>query len=116
MPSVPPPQRRQEEGVEVGPLEGVWPPSGAVNPTRLQAFFELCFPDRRAFEEDTILNEISRPLRQEVCLHKCRSVLSAMELLRSRPYHLVVVDAHLPGMSGCALGSWIHQTLSGKMG
>ena len=48
---------------------------------KLRTYFELRFPGHRSFNEDGILNEISPPLRQEICLHKCRSVLAALQLL-----------------------------------
>ena len=48
---------------------------------KLRTYYQLYFPQRRAFDEDAILGQVSRPLRQEVCLHKCRSVLAALQLL-----------------------------------
>jgi CRP-like cAMP-binding protein len=48
---------------------------------KLRTYYQLCYPQRRAFDEDGILGEVSRPLKQEVCLHKCRSVLAALQLL-----------------------------------
>ena len=48
---------------------------------KLRTYYHLVFPSKRSFDEDSILTEVSRPLRQEVCMHKCRSVLAALQLL-----------------------------------
>ena len=50
---------------------------------KLRTYFELCFPSKRSFDEVGILSEISPPLRQEICLHKCRAVLSTLQVLNS---------------------------------
>jgi CRP-like cAMP-binding protein len=68
--------------------------------SKLRTYFELRFPSKRSFDEDGILSEISMPLRQEICLHKCRAVLSTLQVLDSgdrsstRPQ---LKDAGLPG-------------------
>ena len=48
---------------------------------KLRTYYHLVFPSKRSFDEESILAEVSRPLKQEVCLHKCRSVLAALQLL-----------------------------------
>jgi CRP-like cAMP-binding protein len=49
--------------------------------TKLRTYFELRFPGRRAFDEAKILGELSSPLTQEVRMHKCRAVLSALNIV-----------------------------------
>ena len=48
---------------------------------RLRTYFELRFPQCKSFDEDRILGEISRPLREEVCVHKCRNILSMLQVV-----------------------------------
>ena len=57
---------------------------------KLRTYFELVFPSKRSFDEDGILSQISTPLRQEISLHKCRAVLSILQVL----------DTTTPGLAG----------------
>ena len=50
---------------------------------KLRTYFELRFPSKRSFDEVGILSEISSSLRQEVTLHKCRGVLSLLQVVDS---------------------------------
>jgi len=63
-------------------------------PTRLKVkiheYIELCFPKHKAFDEAQILAEITKPLREEVCMHKCQDILAKLHL----------VDACEPGLKG----------------
>lgn len=49
--------------------------------TKLQAYYELCFPDRQMFQESDILSQLSHSLRAEVALLKCHSVLLTLDVL-----------------------------------
>lgn len=69
---------------------------------KLRTYFQLCYPSKRLFDERSILTELSRPLQQEVCLHKCRSVLAALQLLDSNNKEHDG-DAGLPGAISQAL-------------
>ena len=48
---------------------------------KLRTYYELRFPGGRAFDEHKILSELSSPLTQEVRMHKCRQVLSALNII-----------------------------------
>ena len=54
------------------------------------AYFELMFPARKAFDERAILAEITRPLREEICIHKCQGFLDRLHVL----------DGAEPGLKG----------------
>ena len=34
---------------------------------KLRTYFQLCYPSKRLFDERSIMDELSRPLQQEVC-------------------------------------------------
>ena len=51
---------------------------------QLRTYYELWFPSKRSFNEGRILAELSRPLRERMALHKCSSVLQALELMHSQ--------------------------------
>ncbi|KAL1503852.1 hypothetical protein AB1Y20_012316 [Prymnesium parvum] len=55
----------------------------AVTKHKLRTYFKLCFPAKKAFDEKAILSEITRPLREEVCMHKCRDVLGHLHALEN---------------------------------
>jgi len=57
---------------------------------KLMAYFELRFPSKRSFDELGIMSEISTPMRQEIALHKCHTVLSTLQVLH----------AGVPGLAG----------------
>ena len=48
---------------------------------QLRSYYELWFPSKRSFDEDHILGELSKPLRERMALHKCRTVLQALQLV-----------------------------------
>jgi len=48
---------------------------------QMREYYELYFPARRSFDEDSILSELSKPLRSRVALYKCRTVLDSLELV-----------------------------------
>jgi CRP-like cAMP-binding protein len=52
--------------------------------TRLQAYYELKFPQRTMFDEAGILEQLSPPLKLEVAMLKCHDVLDALEVLHER--------------------------------
>jgi len=58
--------------------------------TKISLYFELRFPSKRSFDEDGIMAEVSHPLREEIALHKCKQVLSALQ----------VVDSSVKGLEG----------------
>ena len=39
--------------------------------SKLLFYYEVCYPSGAAFDERGFLDEVSRPLRRELCLHKC---------------------------------------------
>ena len=41
-------------------------------------YIELNFPNKRAFNEDEILNSVTLPLRQQIAFHKCHHVISKL--------------------------------------
>jgi len=47
----------------------------------LRSYYELYFPAKRSFDEGGILSELSKPLRAQVALYKCRAVLDALQLI-----------------------------------
>ena len=47
----------------------------------MRSYYELFFPAKRAFDEHAILDELSRPLKSQVALYKCRAVLDALQLI-----------------------------------
>jgi len=49
----------------------------------LHSYYELFFPSKRSFDEGDIMAELSRPLRAQVALYKCRAVLDALQLISS---------------------------------
>ncbi len=62
--------------------------------SKLLFYYEVCFPSGAAFDEKGFLAEISRPLRRELCLHKCGSVLLALHVsaLREGPLAASIVE------------------------
>lgn len=50
---------------------------------QLREYYSLWFPSKRSFDETEILAELSRPLRSQVALHSCRTVLEALQLISS---------------------------------
>ena len=48
---------------------------------KLKTYFELCFPDKKMFNESQILERLSHPLQSEVAVLKCRDVLSVLSVL-----------------------------------
>lgn len=50
---------------------------------RIRAYYEVCFPTKRAFNEDEILGELTPPLREAISRHKTSSVLTALHVLSS---------------------------------
>ena len=48
---------------------------------KLQTYFELCFPDKKMFNESQILERLSHPLQSEVAVLKCRDVLTVLSVL-----------------------------------
>jgi len=58
---------------------------------KLMDYFELRYPSKRSFDEVGILQSISHPLREEIALHMCQVVLSALQ---------VVDSAASPGLEG----------------
>jgi len=47
---------------------------------KMRRYLELCFPNKRAFNENEILYSLTLPLRQQVCWHKCAKILEKMPL------------------------------------
>ena len=45
---------------------------------KLRVYFSVCYPQRKAFDEDRILQEVTTPLRQEICMHQCENVLQSV--------------------------------------
>jgi len=58
--------------------------------SKLRAYYDLCFPNRRCFNERSILSELSHPLQEEVTLHLCSQVLATLQ----------VVQGAEPGLAG----------------
>jgi hyperpolarization activated cyclic nucleotide-gated potassium channel 2 len=50
---------------------------------RIRAYYELCFPTKRAFDENEILSELTHPLREAICRHKTGPVLATLHILES---------------------------------
>ena len=50
---------------------------------KLRTYLELCFPNKRAFNEDVILASLNQPLRKEVAWHKSRAMLERLPLYDS---------------------------------
>lgn len=53
---------------------------GAIR-EKIRTYYELRYPGGRAFDEGRIMSELSSPLTQEVRMHKCQQVLSALNIL-----------------------------------
>jgi CRP-like cAMP-binding protein len=51
--------------------------------SKLQTYFELCFPDRQMFHENQILQNLSHPLQSEIALLKCHDVVTALQVLHN---------------------------------
>ena len=49
---------------------------------RMRAYYELCFPGRAMFDENSIVSSLSHPLRSEIALHKCQGVLECLRVVR----------------------------------
>lgn len=39
---------------------------------KIRTYYDICYPSKRSFDEAKILAEVSKPLRQEISLHKCQ--------------------------------------------
>ena len=50
---------------------------------KMRNYLELSFPNKRAFNEELIMNSLNLPLRKEVAWHKCKVVLSRLPLYDS---------------------------------
>jgi CRP-like cAMP-binding protein len=46
--------------------------------SKLRAYYELLYPSKRSFDEFRILSEVSKPLRQEIAMHKTQRVLDGL--------------------------------------
>ena len=51
---------------------------------KMRQYYALCYPNRRAFDEDRILSEISQPLTEDISLHKCAAVLRTLHVLSNK--------------------------------
>jgi len=67
---------------------------------KMRRYLELCFPNKRAFNENEILYSLTLPLRQQVCWHKCAKILEKM------PLH----EALEPGLMG-AMSLALHRVV-----
>ena len=45
---------------------------------KMRKYYEIFYPSKRSFDEQFILGEISRPLRQAISVHKCKGVLDGL--------------------------------------
>ena len=50
---------------------------------KMRSYLELSFPNKRAFNEESIMQSLNLPLRKEVAWHKCRVVLQRLPLYDS---------------------------------
>jgi hypothetical protein len=50
---------------------------------KMRSYLELCFPNKRAFNEDAIMRSLNLPLRKEVSWHKCKTMLERLPLYES---------------------------------
>lgn len=50
---------------------------------KLRTYLELCFPNKRAFDEGAILNSLNIPLRREVAYEKCKYMIERLPLFES---------------------------------
>ena len=64
---------------------------------KIREYLELAFPAKCSFDEDSILNELTAPLRQEVHLHKCAHVLNTLHVIHAGG------DPGMPGAIAAAL-------------
>ena len=48
---------------------------------KIKSFFMLCYPERKMFHEEHILNQLSRPLQTQIALLKCDSVLRTLRVV-----------------------------------
>ena len=79
------------------------------------AYFELMFPARKAFDERAILAEITRPLREEICIHKCQGFLDRLHVLDGAEPGLKgalsqVRGSRAPARRPVLLAAWLHES------
>jgi len=69
---------------------------------KVRSYFDLVYPSKRAFDEAYILGEVSKTLRQEIAIHKCKGVLDGL---------LGPIEAQEPGSETARLAGLIAQRL-----